>query len=78
VVAVSLSTAHSRVSDRKILARCPDVPRDQVKCRQSPDYHDFTISCVFSATDQSGRRSALLKPNWRGCEAAFGAKGRST
>jgi len=57
---------HSRVSDRKIAARCPDAPRDQVKCRQSPDYHDLTISSGFSATDQPGRRSALLTPNWRG------------
>jgi len=55
-------------SDRKIAARCPDVPRDQVKCRQSPDYHDFTISSVFRATDQPPTRSALPTPNWRGCE----------
>ena len=52
-----------RVSDCKIAVRCPDVPRDQVKCRQSPDYHDLTISSGFSATDQPGRRSALLTPN---------------
>src|SRR5215469_6214019 len=51
---------------RKIAARCPDVPRDQVKCRQTPDYHDFTISSVFSATDQPLMRSALLTANWRG------------
>jgi hypothetical protein len=49
-----------RVSDSKIAARCPDVPRDQVKCRQTPDYHDFTMSSVFSATDQPLTRSALL------------------
>ena len=55
-------------SDRKIAARCPRCSRDQVKCRQSPDYHDFTISSVFSATDQPTTRSALLTPNWRGCE----------
>ena len=54
-----------RVSDRKIAARCPDVPRD-LKCRQSPDYHDFTISSVFSATDQPPKRSAMLTANWRG------------
>src|SRR5215831_346661 len=45
-----------RVSDRKIAARCPDVPCDQVKCRQTPDYHDFTINSVFSATDQPATR----------------------
>ena len=49
-----------------------DVRRDQVKCRQSPDYHDFTISSVFSATDQPSTRSALLTPNWRGCEGKIG------
>jgi len=49
-----------------------DVSRDQVKRRQSPDYHDFTISYVFSATDQSSTRSALLTPNWRGCEGEVG------
>ena len=54
-----------RVSDRKIAARCPDVPRDQVKCRQTRDYHDFIISSVFSATDHP-LREALLTVNWRG------------
>ena len=28
----------------------------------------FTISSVFSATDKPTTRSALLTPNWRGCE----------
>ena len=27
---------------RKIAARCPDVPSDQIECWRSPDYHDFT------------------------------------
>src|SRR6516165_6461527 len=61
--------AHSRVSDRKIVARYPDVPRDQVEPGRSPDYHDFTTSSVCRGTGQPPTRSALLTANWRGCEA---------
>ena len=28
----------------KLRRGVPDVPRDQVKCRQTADYQDFTIS----------------------------------
>src|SRR5215831_10826353 len=35
------------VSTHKIAARRPDVPRDPVECRRSPDCHDLTISSVF-------------------------------
>src|SRR5215472_11438065 len=57
-----------RVSDRKIVARYPDVSRDQVERRRSPDYQDFTTSSVFRGTGQPPTRSALLTANWRGCE----------
>ena len=47
---------HGRVSDRKIAARCPDVPRDPVNCRQSPDYHNlnnkFRLQSARSTTNE--------------------------
>ena len=50
------SAAHGRVSDRKIAARCPDVPRDPVNCRQSPDYHNlnnkFRLQSARSTTNE--------------------------
>jgi len=64
--ALAARAAHGRVSDRKIAARCPDVPSDQIECCRSPDYHDFTISSAFRATDQPATRSALLIANWKG------------
>src|SRR5215471_2706793 len=66
--ALAARAAHGRVSDRKIVARRPHVLSDQIEYRRSPDYHDFTISSVFRATDQPPTRSALLTANWRGCE----------
>jgi hypothetical protein len=30
--ALAARAAHGRVSDRKIAARCPDVPSDQIEC----------------------------------------------
>ena len=52
----------------KLRRGVPDVPRDQANCREPPDYHDFTTSSVFRAPDQLPTRSALVTPNWRGCE----------
>jgi len=49
---------------------CGAVSRCSV--RPDRDYHDFTISSVFRATDQSPARSALLTANWRGCEVRPG------
>jgi len=62
------SRDRGRQDCRQAPAQSHPVPRDRVKWRQSPDYHDFTISSVFSATNQPTTRSALLTPNWRGCE----------
>src|SRR5215469_16628894 len=66
--AIAARAAHGRVLDRKIAAWCPDVPSDQIEGWRSPDYHDFTMSSAFRATDQPPTRSALLTANWRGCE----------
>src|SRR5215831_19932216 len=46
------------------------LPR-QVEWRMIPDYRDFTIGSIFSGTDQSPTRSALLTANWRGYETAW-------
>ena len=43
----------SCVSDRKIVARCADVPGDQIECGRSPDYPAFTTSSVFRGTDST-------------------------
>jgi hypothetical protein len=53
-------------SDRKIAARCPDVPCGRMKADDRLDYHDFTTSSLRRATDQPPPRSALLTANWRG------------
>jgi hypothetical protein len=40
----------------KIAARCPDIPRDPVNCRQSPDYHNlnnkFRLQSARSTTNE--------------------------
>jgi len=43
----AVHTAIGLFQTHKIAARRPDVPRDHVECRRSPDCHDLTISSVF-------------------------------
>jgi hypothetical protein len=50
---------YGRVSNRKIAARCPDVPRDLVNCRQSPDYHNLNNKfCLQSARSTTNAKRA--------------------
>ena len=75
--ALAARAAHGRVSDRKIAARCPHVPSDQIECWRSPDYHDFTISSAFRATDQPPTPSALLAAKIGAAVKAAGFSTRS-
>ena len=63
------SAAHRRVSDRKLRrgVRMFRATRSTAGSRQIITI--LTTSSVFRAPGQPPTRSALLTPNWRGCEA---------